>query len=96
MRKNLNYNHLLIVFLSLHLFSLCTLGLNKLPGDVYSGVMTPQDTICGPSDPSEIETFFDMVFKEEMEKLNVPGATFSLVKNGKILFIKGYVLPKSF
>jgi len=92
MRKNFNYNQLVIIFLASHLFSLCTLGIHNLPDDNDSGVMIPQDSFYGPSDPSEIETFFDMVFKEEMEKLNVPGATFSLVKDGEILFTKGYGL----
>ncbi|KPK83507.1 MAG: hypothetical protein AMS27_12625 [Bacteroides sp. SM23_62_1] len=55
----------------------------------------PQDTFIGPHNTSEIASFIDMVFKEEMERLHVPGATISLVRDGEILYLKGYGLANA-
>lgn len=38
----------------------------------------------------ELEIFLDPIFAERMEKLHVPGAVISVVKDGKIIFTKGY------
>jgi CubicO group peptidase (beta-lactamase class C family) len=44
----------------------------------------------GPTNPQELETFVDNFFAEQMSKLHIPGAVFTLVKDGKIFFSKGY------
>jgi CubicO group peptidase (beta-lactamase class C family) len=44
----------------------------------------------GPTDPKELEAFLDKFFSEQMEKLHVPGAVVTVVKDGKIFFTKGY------
>jgi len=44
----------------------------------------------GPTDPKELEQFLDKIFTEEMEKEHIPGAVFVFVKNGAVLFSKGY------
>lgn len=45
----------------------------------------------GPTAPQEVEAFMDQFFtQEEMKKKNVPGAAIALVKDGKLLFTKGY------
>jgi CubicO group peptidase (beta-lactamase class C family) len=44
----------------------------------------------GPTDPQELEAFLDDFFTKEMAKEHVPGAAVALVKDGKILFSKGY------
>jgi CubicO group peptidase (beta-lactamase class C family) len=44
----------------------------------------------GPTDPAELEAFLDDFFTERMERLDVPGAAFVLVKDGEIFFAKGY------
>ena len=41
-------------------------------------------------DSASIAGFFDQFFMEEMEKRHVPGAIFSLVKNGELIYLKGY------
>lgn len=51
------------------------------------GISTPQP---GPTDPQELEGFLDNFFAQEMSKKHVPGAVFTLVKDGKIFFSKGY------
>ncbi len=38
----------------------------------------------------ELETLFDPIFAERMEKLHIPGAVVAVVKDGKIIFTKGY------
>ncbi len=48
---------------------------------------TPQ---LGPTNPQELELFIDNFFAKEMNKQHVPGAVFTLVKDGKIFFSKGY------
>lgn len=48
--------------------------------------------ICadGPSDPKELEAFIDPLLAELMQEYHIPGAVFCLVKDGEILFTKGY------
>src|SRR4028118_970382 len=38
----------------------------------------------------DLETLFDPIFAGQMEKLHIPGASISVVKDGKIVFTKGY------
>jgi CubicO group peptidase (beta-lactamase class C family) len=38
----------------------------------------------------ELESFLDKIFAEQMPKYHIPGAVFTLVKDGKIFFSKGY------
>lgn len=40
--------------------------------------------------PTNVQAFFDSFFKRAMTRWHVPGAAFVLVKNGKVVFIKGY------
>jgi CubicO group peptidase (beta-lactamase class C family) len=42
------------------------------------------------TDPKELEAFLDPIFAERMEKLHIPGAAITVVKDGKIFFTKGY------
>ena len=39
---------------------------------------------AGPSDSLALETFLDDYFVEKMEALDVPGAAFPIVKDGRI------------
>src|SRR5215213_2909919 len=38
----------------------------------------------------DLESFLDKIFAEQMPKYNIPGAVFTLVKEDKIFFSKGY------
>lgn len=42
------------------------------------------------NNPQELEVFVDHFFAEQMPRLHIPGAVFTLVKDGKIYFSKGY------
>jgi CubicO group peptidase (beta-lactamase class C family) len=42
------------------------------------------------SNAKEVETFFDRFFAREMSRWHIPGAAFVLVKDGKVVFSKGY------
>jgi len=42
------------------------------------------------TDPKEFEAFLDPIFAGQMEKLHIPGAAITVVKDGKIFFSKGY------
>jgi CubicO group peptidase (beta-lactamase class C family) len=42
------------------------------------------------SNPAVVESFFDSFFAREMPKWHIPGAAFTLVRNGRVIFSKGY------
>ena len=52
----------------------------------------PRDALApkDPIDPAAIEAFWDDFFSREMNALGVYGAVMVMVKNGEILFAKGY------
>ncbi len=43
-----------------------------------------------PSDPAEMEAFFDAYLAEQMEAYHIPGVVISVVKDGQVFFSKGY------
>src|SRR5438105_3780014 len=51
------------------------------------GLAKPGD---GPADPKEVEEFLDSLFAEQLAALHIPGAVIVVVKDGKVLFGKGY------
>jgi CubicO group peptidase (beta-lactamase class C family) len=44
----------------------------------------------GSIDPQELQVFLDSVISHQLEAYHIPGATVSVVKNGQLLFAKGY------
>jgi CubicO group peptidase (beta-lactamase class C family) len=44
----------------------------------------------GPTDAREVEAFMDGFFAQQLEGYDIPGATVSVVSDGKVLFAKGY------
>ncbi len=58
-----------------------------IPLAQVSGNSTPPN---GPSDPAEVEAFFDRVMPANLARYNVPGATVAVVKDGRVVLIKGY------
>lgn len=44
----------------------------------------------GPTDGRELEAFMDGYFAQQLESYKIPGATVSVVKDGEVLFTKGY------
>lgn len=53
-----------------------------LPGGVFAQ--------GGPSDPEEMESFFDGIMLSHLAIDHIPGATLVVVKDGEIFFSKGY------
>src|SRR6266487_2002575 len=50
----------------------------------------PPSSPTGLSDPREVETFLDGVISKQMRVDHIPGAAVSVVKDGQLLFAKGY------
>src|SRR3712207_1985436 len=44
----------------------------------------------GPTDEREVEAFLDGFFAQQLESYKIPGATVSVVRDGEVLFTKGY------
>jgi CubicO group peptidase (beta-lactamase class C family) len=53
-------------------------------------IQAPAPQANSLTDPKELEALLDPIFAEQMRKLNIPGAVVSIVKEGKIIFTKGY------
>jgi len=56
--------------------------------DVYPS--TPSSTTYPKFNPDNIEKFADEITKGAQQKWHIPGVTISIVKDGKLLFSKGY------
>ncbi|HEY3475569.1 MAG TPA: serine hydrolase domain-containing protein, partial [Anaerolineales bacterium] len=54
-----------------------------------NGHTTPSPAL-GPTDPVELEAFLDDYFDSKMTEYHIAGAAVSIVKDGKLLFAKGY------
>jgi CubicO group peptidase (beta-lactamase class C family) len=53
-------------------------------------VQAQNSTLSGSMDARELETFLEPIFNERMSTLKIPGAVFVFVKDGQIVFSKGY------
>ncbi|NTW44764.1 MAG: serine hydrolase, partial [Anaerolineaceae bacterium] len=53
-------------------------------------VVLAQESTTGPGDEEELSAFFDGAMDTSMHENHVPGAVLVVVKNGEILFSKGY------
>ncbi len=51
---------------------------------------TAQPVAQGPSDPKELEAFIDGIMAVHLEANHIAGAMISIVKDGQLLFAKGY------
>jgi CubicO group peptidase (beta-lactamase class C family) len=47
-------------------------------------------SISGPTDPKELETFMDEAVNALLKAHHIPGAMVAVVKDGQIIFVKGY------
>ena len=43
-----------------------------------------------PGEQAELEAFFDAYFAEQMEEHHIPGVVFTMVRDGDVVFSKGY------
>ena len=51
---------------------------------------SPFEDSRGPTDEREVEAFLDGYLGHQLEDDDIPGATVSVVKDGEVLFAKGY------
>ncbi|MCA1625760.1 MAG: SgcJ/EcaC family oxidoreductase [Acidobacteria bacterium] len=58
--------------------------------DAYNDLPAAQSNQAAASNPKDLETLLEQIFAERMEKLYIPGAVVAVVKDGKIIFTKGY------
>jgi len=58
--------------------------------DGYSNLPDARSNQAAAINPKDVEKLFDPVFAGQMEKLHIPGAVVSVVKDGTIVFTKGY------
>lgn len=70
-----------------HTFFICMIVIAF--GLFFNGMWAQEDA-QGPNDPAELEAFLDGVMKAHLSSHDIPGATLSVVKDGKLLFAKGY------
>jgi CubicO group peptidase (beta-lactamase class C family) len=49
-----------------------------------------QSRAIGPTDPAELQAFLDGLLGKEMQEYHIAGAAISVVKDGTLLFAKGY------
>jgi len=79
-------NLIYVRLLCLLMVSALSLTLTHLPSKTYAQV-APTNNL---TNPKELEALLDPIFAERMEKLHIPGAVISIVKDGKVFFTKGY------
>ena len=83
----MNKNHALFIRLSCLLLTLLLFsGSIRLAESQQSGIKR----IDAPISETDLGKIFDPIFSEQIEKLHVPGAVVAVVKDGKIIFTKGY------
>ncbi len=64
----------------------CLVHINKSSALIQNSSNT---STLGPADPKELEAFMDGVVSAEMKAHHIPGAPVAIVKDGKIIFMKG-------
>jgi CubicO group peptidase (beta-lactamase class C family) len=80
MRKAFRFGSVL-VFIAFLVFINAASGLPLNASNISTG---------GPTDPKELEAFMDGTVNAELKAHHIPGATVAVVKNGQIIFAKGY------
>ena len=56
----------------------------------FTNPVKAQSPVFGPSDPAELSAFVDGVMATSMDSNHVPGAVVVVVKDGEVIFAKGY------
>ena len=82
------YLNILVVFI---IIAYLIIGAQSLGSESRQKQAAQETTITqGPTDLAELEAFLDGIMTAHMRSLHIAGITFSLVKDGKIFFAKGY------
>jgi CubicO group peptidase (beta-lactamase class C family) len=80
------YTYITLISMAL---CLLTCVMNTVPALAASTTLHPAPA-SGLTDAHDLETFMDGVMAAQLKDDHIPGATISVVKDGKILFAKGY------
>jgi CubicO group peptidase (beta-lactamase class C family) len=89
-RKNVRAQHIraalftLVLLLSLFMPTLLTAPAQAMH------TTPPPPTPTGLSDPRELATFVNRIISAQLRDDHIPGATVSVVKDGRLFFAKGY------
>src|SRR5512143_958391 len=70
-------------------FSVCAYQFEG-PAVAAKSAFPAQVANSGPSDPLELESFIDGIIADQMDSNHIPGAIVSVVKDGQLVFAKGY------
>jgi len=79
--------HLLTAVVML-IISTCPFALPAEEALAEGAAVAPESV--GPSDPAELETFIDGMMAAHMPSRKIPAATIAIVKDGELIFAKGY------
>jgi CubicO group peptidase (beta-lactamase class C family) len=82
----------IVVVLMLATLFVVTIFQPALVGGVAgaTSVGLPVAQPSGPTDPREFEAFLDTYLVEQMQAHHIPGVVFTMVKDGRVFFSKGY------
>jgi len=56
----------------------------------FTNIPFARQSVSGPQDPVELGSFMDGMIRAQMKAYGIAGATVAVVKNGSLLFAKGY------
>jgi CubicO group peptidase (beta-lactamase class C family) len=82
-----------LLILTTLLVLLAVVGATSSPAPAQTSAGAPSEEASasrGPSDGWEVEKFMDGAIGQQLEDREIPGATVSVVKDGKVLLAKGY------
>jgi CubicO group peptidase (beta-lactamase class C family) len=71
------------------LYTLAAEAASQIINKDFNSPTVSSDVLKGPKDPKEVEIFIDEFLRKHIPN-DLPGAVFTLVKDGKVLFSKGY------
>lgn len=78
------------------ILTVLALLLAEIPSSALDNSAEPEDLKSestqgnGPADPMEMENFIDDIMSAHMKAYHIPGAAISIVKDGELVFAKGY------
>jgi CubicO group peptidase (beta-lactamase class C family) len=93
-RKGKMYKRLIM---SITIIILSVWLLAPVSSSLAAQLQAPEPSIAlksgdGPTDPAELEAFLDPLMRAQMDENHIAGAAVSVVKDGKLLFARGYGL----
>jgi len=78
---------IIVIFLGIYL---CILPLPAAARPVVGLASDPSTIVLGPSDPTEIGSYLDRLFNQQLEQYRIVGMTAVMVKDGQVIYQRGY------